>query len=138
MYRASWDSLCLILANGLIQSSARNGSDPFRVVWYKGDTTESINYLKSDAVVIGITYTPSSEKIVTNQGIAKSPVWYAWHDHLLLVGPTSNPANLSRTTDLKTMFSDLYGAAEGDDSEPPVRFLKRYDKSATSIKDSRP
>lgn len=85
---------------------------------------------------MGITYTPSAEQIAIDQGIAKSPAWYAWRDHFLLVGPASNPANLSKSSNIKTMFSDIYSAAEDEDTDPPVRFLTRYDKSATNIKDS--
>lgn len=109
---------------------------PFQVAWYKSDTTESIKYLQSNTIDLGITYTPSAEQIAITQGIAKSPTWYAWRDHFLLIGPPSNPAKLSKNTDIKKMFSDIYSAAEAG-AEPPVRFLSRYDKSATNIKDSR-
>jgi ABC-type tungstate transport system permease subunit len=34
------------------------------------------------------------------------------------------------------MFSNIYETAEEGTSDPPVRFLTRYDKSATNIKDS--
>jgi ABC-type tungstate transport system permease subunit len=34
------------------------------------------------------------------------------------------------------MFSNIYETAEEGTSNPPVRFLTRYDKSATNIKDS--
>ncbi|OGE50191.1 hypothetical protein PENARI_c018G00572 [Penicillium arizonense] len=133
---AGQSGLIEILANEFIKSSVSNGSNPFKVAWYKSDTTESINYLKDDTVDIGITYTPSAEQIAINQGIAKSPAWYAWRDHFLLVGPQSNPANLSKSEDISTMFSNIYETAEEGTSDPPVRFLTRYDKSATNIKDS--
>jgi ABC-type tungstate transport system permease subunit len=113
-----------------------NGADPFKVAWYKSDTTESINYLKAGTVDVGITYTPPAEKIAIDQGIANSPAWYAWRDHFLLVGPQSNPANLSESEDISTMFSNIFAAAEAGTTDPPVRFLTRYDKSATNIKDS--
>ena len=45
--------------NPRLQSQVKNnGSTPFKVAWYKSDTTESINYLQSNAVDIGITYKP--------------------------------------------------------------------------------
>ncbi|KAJ5779390.1 hypothetical protein N7457_007110 [Penicillium paradoxum] len=132
---AGQSGLIEALADAFIQSSVRNGSDPFQVAWYKSDTTESINYLKSDTIDVGITYTPAAEQIAIKQNIAKSPAWYAWRDHFLLVGPASNPAKLSKSYDIKTMFSTIYSAAEAG-TEPPVRFLSRYDKSATNIKDS--
>ena len=34
------------------------------------------------------------------------------------------------------MFSNIFATAEEGTSDPPVRFLTRYDKSATNIKDS--
>lgn len=124
------------LANAFIKSSVNNGSEPFDVAWYKSDTTESINYLQDGVIDLGITYTPAAEQIAIKKGIAKGPAWYAWRDHFLLVGPKSNPAKLSRTQDIKTQFSNLYTSAEAGDTEPPTRFLSRYDKSATNIKDS--
>ncbi|KAJ5972261.1 uncharacterized protein N7479_002179 [Penicillium vulpinum] len=133
---AGQSGLIGVLADAFIRSSVQNGSTPFKVAWYKSDTTESIKYLKSNTVDIGITYAPAAEQIAITQAIAKSPAWYAWRDHFLLTGPPSNPANLSNTTDIKTMFSQIFSAAENGTSSPPVRFLSRYDKSATNIKDS--
>lgn len=85
---------------------------------------------------VGITYTPSAEKIAIDQGIALSPSYYAFRDHFLLVGPKSNPANLSESDDILTMFSKMFNVAENIKTDPPVRFLSRYDKSATNIKES--
>jgi ABC-type tungstate transport system permease subunit len=124
------------LANAFIKGSVKNGSDPFEIAWYKSDTTQSINYLKDDTVDIGITYAPAAEQIAIKNGIAKSPAWYTFRDHFLLVGPPSNPANLSETQDIQTQFSNLYTTAETGNTDPPVRFLSRYDKSATNIKES--
>ncbi|GFF63414.1 hypothetical protein CNMCM6936_005127 [Aspergillus lentulus] len=136
---AGQSGLIKALADAFIQSSVKNGSDPFKVAWYKSDTTESINYLKDDTVDVGITYTPAAEEIAIKQGVAKSPAWYAWRDHFLLVGPPSNPAGLNKADDIKTMFSNIYAVASAGDAAnvtTPVRFLTRYDKSATNIKDS--
>lgn len=133
---AGQSGLVKALADAFIQSSVANGSDPFKVAWYTSDTTFTINYLQSGTVDVGITYSEVAEKIAINQGIAKSPSYYAFRDHFLIVGPTSNPANLSSSSDVLTMFSDLHAAAEAATSTIPVRFLSRYDKSATNIKDS--
>lgn len=124
------------LANAFIKASVKNGTDPFEIAWYKSDTTQSINYLQDGTVDIGITYTPAAEQLAIKKGIAKSPAWYAWRDHFLLVGPPSNPANLSKNQDIQTQFSILYTTAEAGNTDPPVRFLTRYDKSATNIKES--
>lgn len=133
---AGQSGLVKALADAFIQSSVANGSDPFKVAWYTSDTTFTINYLQSGTVDVGITYSEIAENIAINQGIAKFPSYYAFRDHFLIVGPTSNPANLSNSSDVLTMFSDLHAAAEAATSTIPVRFLSRYDKSATNIKDS--
>ena len=69
-------------------------------------------------------------------GIAKAPIYYLFRDHFLIVGPPENPANLTENDDTKTIFSKLYASAEAGTADPPTRFLSRYDKSATNIKDS--
>ncbi|KAL4881809.1 hypothetical protein BJY04DRAFT_227588 [Aspergillus karnatakaensis] len=136
---AGQSGLIKVLADEFIKASVANGSDPFRIAWYTSDTTESINYLKDDTIDIGITYTPSAEAIAIEQGIAKGPAWYAWRDHFLLVGPHSNPARINKEDSITTIFSDIFSTAEQGDalnSTVPVRFLTRYDKSATNIKES--
>lgn len=106
------------------------------MAWYTSDTTYSIEYLETGLIDVGITYSPAAEKIAIDQGIALSPSYYAFRDHFLLVGPKSNPANISKSTDIFTMFSQIRTVAENEQTTPPVRFLSRYDKSATNIKDS--
>lgn len=51
-------------------------------------------------------------------------------------GPKDNPANLTLSQDatIETLFSQLFIAAIASDNS--VRFLSRYDKSATNIKES--
>ncbi|PGH16713.1 hypothetical protein AJ79_01586 [Helicocarpus griseus UAMH5409] len=124
------------LAEAFIEHTVSEGSEPFQVAWYKSDTTESINYLKSGDVDVAVTYSPVAEKIAIAQGIATDPSYYAWRDHFLLVGPPSNPAELEDSDDILTMFSAIYESAEKGETDPSVRFLSRYDKSATNIKDS--
>lgn len=104
--------------------------------WIKSDTFYSIQYLKTGEADIGITYNPAAEEIAIKQGIAKSPSYYAFRDHFLLAGPKENPANISKGDDIMTTFANLHEAAEGPATEPPVRFLSRYDKSATNIKET--
>lgn len=125
-----------MLANAFIKDSVANGSAPFKVGWYESDTTVTINYLQAGTIDVGITYSEVAEKIAYDQGITTSPGYYAFCDHFLIVGPPANPANVSNTTDVLTMFSQLHATAEAATSAIPVRFLSRYDKSATNIKDS--
>jgi ABC-type tungstate transport system permease subunit len=124
------------LADAFIQDSVANGSAPFKIAWYTSDTTFTINYLQSGIVDVGITYSEVAEKIAFNQGITTSAGYYAFRDHFLVVGPLSNPANISKTADILTIFSQLHATAEAAVTELPVRFLSRYDKSATNIKES--
>ena len=126
----------IALADAFIQDSITNGSQPFRIAWFKSDTTVSIQYLKSGIVDVGITYSPAAEQFAISQGIARSPSYYAFRDHFIVVGPPSNPANVTNLSDVLTLFATLYEAAEAATSNPPVRFLSRYDKSATNIKES--
>ena len=58
---------------------------------------------------------------------------------LLYIGPKDNPANLTSNTSntsntIEALFSQLFIAAIA--SSNTVRFLSRYDKSATNIKES--
>lgn len=126
----------IALADAYIKDSVSNGTKPFRVAWYTSDTTYSIQYLQSGLIDVGITYNPAAEKIAIDQGIALSPSYYAFRDHFILAGPISNPANISKSTDIYTMFSQIRQVAENEVTTPPVRFLSRYDKSATNIKDT--
>ncbi|KAH6843178.1 hypothetical protein B0I37DRAFT_213861 [Chaetomium sp. MPI-CAGE-AT-0009] len=133
---AGQSGLIKALADAFIEDKVSNGSEPFRVAWYTSDTTYTINYLKDGLLDVGITYSPAAERIAIEQGVALEPDYYAFRDHFLIVGPPSNPAKISGESDVLTLFSDLHEAAEAANTTPPVRFLSRYDKSATNIKES--
>lgn len=85
---------------------------------------------------MGITHNPAAQSLAIRQSVAKGPAWYAWRDHFLLVDPHSNPVRLNKTDDILTMFSSLYTAAKNGGAPVGTRFLSRYDKSATNIKES--
>lgn len=65
---------------------------------------------------------------------------YIFRDHFYLVGPPENlpgPHKLKpEDDDISSMFSKIYFAAENANNNDTVRFLSRYDKSATNIKES--
>lgn len=130
------------LSDAFINNQVSSGSAPFRVAWYTSDTTYTIKYMSQGVVDIGITYSEVAERLAIEQGIAKSPSYFAFRDHFLLVGPPSNPAGLKKddNQDVLALFSTLHQAAERPASSTnntvPVRFLSRYDKSATNIKES--
>ncbi|KAI5791986.1 extracellular solute-binding protein family 1 [Geopyxis carbonaria] len=137
---AGQSGLVKALADAYIADAVANGSKPFRVAWIKSDTTYSIKYLATGDADVGITYSPAAEDIAIASNIASSPSYYAFRDHFLIVGPESNPANLSTSTgddnDVLTMFTQLHQAAENTNATVPTRWLSRFDKSATNIKES--
>ncbi|KAL2844536.1 hypothetical protein BJY01DRAFT_248153 [Aspergillus pseudoustus] len=132
---AGQTGLVKVLAEAYIKSRVAGGAAPFKVAWYKSDTTESIKYLKDGVTDVGITYTQAAEDLAIEQGIALSS-HYIFREHFLLTGPPSNPAKLDPNADIFHQLSKLYETAEAGNTTPAVRFLSRYDKSATSIKDS--
>jgi len=115
--------------------------EPFKVGWYLGDTTQSLAFLQKGSIDIAVTYNEAAEQQALDSGSAVQRV-YGFRDHFLLVGPkTSNPANLSETDDVLVMFNKIVTQGNVDSAtppadRPPVRFLSRFDKSATNIKES--
>ncbi|PBK70271.1 hypothetical protein ARMSODRAFT_132431 [Armillaria solidipes] len=117
--------------------------EPFKVEWYLGDTTQSLSYLSLGYVDVAFTYNKAAElaEIKSKTAVRRELVFM---DHFYLVGPTSNTAALDGSTDdVSDMFNKIVGcgnidlAIPPDPSErPPTRFLSRYDKSATNIKES--
>jgi len=126
----------LALADAFIKESVDNGTDPFRIAWYTTDTFYSIQAIGQGLADAAITYSEVAEQIAIDQGQAIDPSYYLWRDHFLLVGPTSNPANLSKEDDVQAQFTDLLIAAQNATRAEPTRFLSRYDKSATNVKES--
>ncbi|KAF6743486.1 hypothetical protein DFP72DRAFT_827769 [Ephemerocybe angulata] len=115
--------------------------EPFQVAWYLGDTTDSLGMLEEGCVDIAVTYNEAAEKQCLSSGVATRRV-LGMNGHFLLVGPKSNPAALNREKDdVLTMFSKITAAGKADVASPPtsrspVKFLSRFDKSATNIKES--
>lgn len=133
--RPATRALTQVLADAFIKDSVAGGAEPFQVAWYKSDTTYSITSLETGLLDVAITYSPAAEQIAIARGIAAAPAHYAFRDHFLFVGPPANPARVNAADDIATIFSALHTAAEGNATEPPVRFLSRHDKSATNIKE---
>ncbi|KAF8154440.1 hypothetical protein B0H34DRAFT_799224 [Crassisporium funariophilum] len=154
--RARLRGVCLRIANGgagqtglirawadtFIQHMVAKGVEPFQVAWYLGDTTESLALLSSGSVDVALTYNPAAEKQVVDSGDAIERL-YSFRDHFILVGPISNPAKLDDNDDILTMFNKIVTCGNTDVITPPdpevrpaTRFLSRFDKSATNIKES--
>ncbi|KAI0046984.1 hypothetical protein FA95DRAFT_1559537 [Auriscalpium vulgare] len=129
-------------ADAFIQASVEDGIAPFLIAWYLGDTTESLALLAAGSVDIAVTYNEAAEEqlMATGAAIRKE---YGFRDHFLLAGPGSNPAGLdSENDDILAMFNKIVYRGNADlvappsAGIPPTRFLSRYDKSATNIKES--
>ncbi|KAG9090375.1 hypothetical protein FRC06_001111, partial [Ceratobasidium sp. 370] len=110
------------------------GAAAFKIEWIKGDTTETLGYLGTGQADVGITYNKAAECQAMTDRVATRRE-YGFRDHFYLVGPGPdvNPAGLvpvngSVTEDILQQFQKIKGT--------PTRFLSRYDKSATNIKDS--
>ncbi|KAL8714747.1 MAG: hypothetical protein Q9220_001260 [cf. Caloplaca sp. 1 TL-2023] len=133
---AGQSGLIKALSDAFIDDQVNDTScDPFAIAWLKSDTAGSFNYLAQGSADLSITYHPAAEAIAMQQGFTDRSV-YAWRDHFMLVGPNSNPACLipSPDTTIQTHFSQIFQAAVAKPNA--VRFLSRYDKSATNIKEA--
>lgn len=130
------------LANAFITYMVNEkGVEPFTIQWIKGDTTETINYLGTGQADVGITYNKAAECQAVSDGVAARRV-YGFRDHFYLVGPHANPADLKKykegeqNENILTQFQKIVRTGNNPTKDPPTRFLSRYDKSATNIKDS--
>ncbi|PHH62847.1 hypothetical protein CDD81_6647 [Ophiocordyceps australis] len=134
---AGQSGLIQALADTFIQFCLVRGIEPFRIAWYESDTTYSLASLKTGDIDVAITYNRFAEHEAVKQGYVDDDApFYIFNDHFLLVGPRANPANLSQDNTVEEMFSAIFHAAEGEETMPPVRFLSRFDKSATNILES--
>ncbi|KAJ3533703.1 hypothetical protein NMY22_g7226 [Coprinellus aureogranulatus] len=131
-------------ANAFIQHLVQtHGYEPFQIGWYLGDTTDSLAMLDAGTVDVAATYNEAAENLLLTSGAATRRV-YAFRGFFALVGPKSNPAGLNADTDsILTMLGKIALAGKADDQRPPtfserlpVRFLSRFDKSATNIRES--
>jgi ABC-type tungstate transport system permease subunit len=129
-----------VLADAFIQESVNNGSQPFSIGWILSDTTFTIKNLATGEADLGISYLPDAEKLAGDQGIINYDTgrYYLFRDHFIIAGPPENPAGVNSTMDASTIFAKIYQAGELNTAktEVPTRFLTRFDKSATNLKES--
>ncbi|KAK1217189.1 hypothetical protein PQX77_020165 [Marasmius sp. AFHP31] len=138
---AGQSGLVEAFANAFIKYSVEKGSSkPFSVAWILGDTTQSLDYIAAKQADVGLTYNDAAEaqSIASGASVKKDLVFL---DHFYLVGPQSNPAKLSKTDTVPQLFNKIVTSGNADVANPPngrpaTRFLSRFDKSATNIKDS--
>ncbi|KAJ3846097.1 hypothetical protein EV368DRAFT_53222 [Lentinula lateritia] len=127
------------LADALVRSCVEESKS--KVGWYLGDTTQSLAYLSSGWVDIALTYNEAAEQAVVRSGkaVVRELIFL---DHFYLVGPLSNPAGLTPTDLVHDAFAKIVDKGARDalveitTRTQPTRFLSRFDKSATNIKES--
>ncbi|ORY81747.1 hypothetical protein BCR35DRAFT_321321 [Leucosporidium creatinivorum] len=122
------------LAEAYIDYALAQGiaNESFAVDWITGDTTDSIKYITSGDADIAITYNAQAEYRALNLSTAVRRE-YGFRDHFYLLGPANNTANLTSNDTVLDIFNKIVTTG---DSGNGTRFLSRYDKSATNIKES--
>jgi ABC-type tungstate transport system permease subunit len=83
---------------------------------------------------------PAAEQLAAEQGIIspQTGYYYLFRDHFIIAGPPENPAGVNSSMSAPTILAKIYQAGELNNAktEVPTRFLSRYDKSATNLKES--
>ncbi|KAF7309448.1 hypothetical protein MIND_00315600 [Mycena indigotica] len=108
---------------------------PFQVGWYLGDTTQSLDYMAKRQADVAITYNVAAENASLDSGVSVDRQ-YGFRDHFVFVGPPSNPAGISSSDTILQAFQKIVKTATDTTASNPTRFLSRFDKSATNIKES--
>jgi ABC-type tungstate transport system permease subunit len=83
---------------------------------------------------------PAAEQLAAEQGSIspQTGYYYLFRDHFIIVGPSENPAGVNSSMSVSSIFARIYQAGELNTAktEVPTRFLSRYEKSATNMKES--
>lgn len=126
------------LLRELSEAFIRRHDKKFRIEWVINHSRHTQIALLGDIVQVGLTYEPEWEDIGIAEGWAER-VTMAFHDRFILVGPASNPANVSVRADIKVAMREiayhgekLRGAAA---AHQKALFHSRGDGSATHYKE---
>jgi ABC-type tungstate transport system permease subunit len=106
----------------------------FRIEWVINHSRHTQIALLGDIVQVGLTYEPEWEDIGISEGWAER-VTLAFHDRFILVGPASNPANVSPGADIKMAMRDIATHGENSTGADQILFHSRGDGSATNYKE---
>ncbi|KAJ8115989.1 hypothetical protein OPT61_g2491 [Boeremia exigua] len=128
------------LVDAFIQDSVDNGSQAFSIGWVLSDTTFTIKNLQSGEADLGISYVPAAEQVAAEQGIINADTgrYYLFRDHFIIAGPRENSAGISSNQSVTSIFAKIYQTGKLNTARTaiPTRFLTRYDKSATNLKEA--
>jgi hypothetical protein len=105
-----------------------------------GDTTFTIKNLATDEADFGISYFYDAEKLADDQSIIdyQTGRFYLFRDHFIIGGSPENSAGVNDSMDATSIFAKIYQAGELNNAKTvgPTRFLTRFDKIATNLKES--
>ena len=110
----------------------------FRIEWVINHSRHTQIALLGDIVQVGLTYEPEWEDLGIAEGWAERATT-AFHDRFILVGPASNPANVSARADIKVAMREI--ATHGEKlrvaaaAHQKAIFHSRGDGSATHYKE---
>jgi ABC-type tungstate transport system permease subunit len=125
------------LLRELCEAFIRCHDEKFRIEWVINHSRHTQIALLGDIVQVGLTYEPEWEDIGIAEGWAER-VTMAFHDRFILVGPVSNPANVTAGADIKVAMREI--ATHGEKSRAAgghqeALFHSRGDGSATHYKE---
>ncbi|GAB7334909.1 hypothetical protein MBLNU13_g06795t1 [Cladosporium sp. NU13] len=126
------------LLRELSEAFIKRHDEEFRIEWVINHSRHTQIALLGDIVQVGLTYEPEWEDIGIAEGWAER-VTMAFHDRFILVGPASNPANVSVGTDIKVAMREIATHGErpqgGAAPHQNALFHSRGDGSATHYKE---
>lgn len=122
------------LLRELSEAFIRRHDEKFRIEWVINHSRHTQIALLGDIVQVGLTYEPEWEDIGIAEGWAER-VTMAFHDRFILVGPASNPVNVSAGADIKVAMREIAAHGEKSGADQNVLFHSRGDGSATHYKE---
>lgn len=111
-----------ILENLCLSFIAQHGND-FRIAWVVNHSRHSLIALLADIAQVALTYEPDIEKMAEKEGWCKRVTAPVFWDHLMLVGPHSNPARVAAGATTMQVLQSI--------AEHQALFHTRGDGSAT-------
>ncbi len=124
-----------LYATGLLDHLASAFSKEYpdvRVEFIAGGTGAALKIAERGEVCVVLVHAPSLEKRYLERGVVEGGRIFAY-DHFVLVGPSSDPANVSRAADLVDAFRRIYDAGESG----RLSFVSRGDDSGTHVRELR-
>ena len=130
---AGYTGVLKVLAEAFIKSHEKR----LRIGWVANPSRFTLVALLPDVVQVALTYEPNDEQIACEEGWA-TRVCKVFNDHFVLVGPSSNPANIKPGEPVVSAFRKL-GRYGGSNSKywasSPALFQSRGNASATYAKE---